>query len=179
MWAERGVQAVEHHAWLHTRPSLLEVDLQDAIHVPGEVEHQGASDGLPGEAGAGAAGQERDALARGEGDGRGHILLVAGHHHPKGLFAVDAGIGAVERPGKAVEVDFSLQALLQFLGYGCHGALFPCPIIPQPEAPGKEQVGTVECVERGQVCLSRPPACTGSQGEALARGEERQGRRLP
>ncbi len=110
--------------------------------MSGEVEHQGTPDGLPGEAGAAATGQERDLRARGEGDGRGHLLLVAGHHHPKGVFAVDAGIGAVERPGKVVEMDFPLQALLEFLGYGCHGARsFPASLYRKQERPARSRSG--------------------------------------
>ena len=55
-------QLVEHDAGLHARILLLRIHLDDAVHVLREIEQHRDVDGLPGNAGAAAARDDRRAV---------------------------------------------------------------------------------------------------------------------
>ena len=84
--------------------------------MPAEVEDDGVVDGLSGEAGAGAPGQDGDALPVGELDDGYDVVGITGRYDTDGLHLVDAGVGAVEGAGEIVEADFAGDASFEFGG---------------------------------------------------------------
>ena len=54
---ERGVEMVQHDAWLAPHPARLRIDFHDPVQVFTCVYNQGPTHRLPGQAGAGAAGR--------------------------------------------------------------------------------------------------------------------------
>ena len=87
-----SVESVEHHAGLHSNPPLLGVDLQDGIEVPGTVDDQGRTDGLPGQRRPAPSRQHRHVIPGGRLQRRLHIVGMPGDEHAKGLDLADAGI---------------------------------------------------------------------------------------
>ena len=72
VWPEHRVQIVEHHARFDPRPSLVRIDLDDAVRVLRRVEHQAGADRLAGLRRAAAARRDRHAVFRGNRDGADH-----------------------------------------------------------------------------------------------------------
>ena len=114
----KAVEGVEDYAGLDTGPTFVGIDLDEGVHVLGEVEDNGVVDGLTGEAGAAAAGEDGDAGAAGDVDGGEDVVLVAGDDDADGFHLVDAGVGAVEDLREGVEADFAFDQLAEFLFQG-------------------------------------------------------------
>ena len=65
-------------------PTFVGIDLQESVHVLGEVEDNGVIDGLTGETGAAAAGEDGYAeYGAGDVDGGEDVVLVAGMTTPR------------------------------------------------------------------------------------------------
>ena len=46
--AHAYIEVIEHTAWLHARPALVRIDLQNVVEVFGEVQYDAGTDGLAG-----------------------------------------------------------------------------------------------------------------------------------
>ena len=95
--AQRRVQLVEHHAGLDARPSLVGIDLEDAIQVLRGVEHEAGADRLAGLRRAAASRRDRHAVPRGDLDGAHHRLGRSRDDDAERLDLVDAGVGRIQR----------------------------------------------------------------------------------
>ena len=58
VWAQRYVQLVAHHTWLHAGPPFLGVDFEDVVPVPADVHNDTAAHHLSGYARAGGSWDE-------------------------------------------------------------------------------------------------------------------------
>ena len=123
--AQQIVKAVEHDARLHAHPTLLAVQFEHAIQVARSVDHQRPVDGLPGQAAAPAARQQRYAMARGQLHRSLHVVGVLRNQHAMRHHLVEAGICTVERACVKVGAQFPCHAraeVRQEIGYG-HGTI--------------------------------------------------------
>ena len=89
------VQLLQDDSGLHPRPTLLGVDFQHIVHVLGHVDYYGPANGLAGQAGAAAPGQNGHSVLAGQLYRGYHVLFAAGEHNPQRLNLVDAGVRAV------------------------------------------------------------------------------------
>ena len=105
-------QRVEHHARLHAGESSLRVELEDPIHVLGEIEHHGDIAALAGQAGACSARQNRGAVFAAGRHGSHHVVGIARHDQADGNLAVVRSVGGVHRAAATIETDFALNVLL-------------------------------------------------------------------
>ena len=95
----RGVaHGVADHAGLDARGAGLRVDLQNAVHVPGEVEHDGGVDRLPGDRGARTDGQHRHVVAAAHRQCRFGVRDVARHDDADRHPPVVRGVGRPHGP---------------------------------------------------------------------------------
>ncbi len=101
------VQLLLHDAWLNPGGSGFGVDVKDPVHMPGEVHHDGGTDGLPGQARPGPPGQHRHPGRRRDADHGRHIGRVARKHDSDRLDRVHAGIPRIQVPGVLVELDLA------------------------------------------------------------------------
>ena len=106
-------QRVEDDARLHAREPALGIDLEDPVHVLREIEHHGDVAALAGEAGAGAARQDRRVERAARRHRRDHIVRVAGDDEADRDLAVVGAVGRVERAAAAVEADLAADRPLQ------------------------------------------------------------------
>ena len=106
---EGEIQLVQDDPRLHHHGSALHVQVQDPVHVLGEVQLEAAADGLARLGGPPAPGGDGNTVAPAGADGPDHVLHAAGEHHPLGHDLVDAGVGGVDGPGDPVETDLPLE----------------------------------------------------------------------
>ncbi len=104
-----GAEGVEDDAGLYAGDAALGIDLEDAVHVFGEVENDGGVAALTGEGGAAAAGEERGAMVAAEGDGGEDVFFVARDDDTNGDLAVVGAVGRIESAGAVVEADFAAK----------------------------------------------------------------------
>ena len=98
------------------RAAAGDVDLVDRVHVARGVEHDAAAaHGLAGEAGAAAAGDDRNAEARGGADGGGDVVGVARERDQQRGRRVQAGVAGVEVARVVVGADVAAQLAGQCL----------------------------------------------------------------
>jgi hypothetical protein len=110
----RPVEVLLDDAGLDAHSPRAGVDRPDGGHVARGVEHQAApADRLPGEAGAGAAGDDRNAEAGGDRDGRGDVVGVARERDRERLDGEDARVGSEQMPAVLVGADIAGQLPLQ------------------------------------------------------------------
>jgi hypothetical protein len=107
-----GAQRVQDHAGLDARNPLLDIDLENPIHVFGEVEDDGDVAALAGEARTGTAGEDRR-----ERRGAAH----AHRPHPSARrrrwhLSIVGGIGGVQRPAALIEAHFAAHAPPELVG---------------------------------------------------------------
>ena len=100
-------QRIEHHARLDARKRLVRVDLQDSIHVLGEVQNHGNVAALAGQARASPARQHRRAEFAARRNRRLHVVRVARNHQTNGNLAIVRAVGGVQRPAAAIEAHFA------------------------------------------------------------------------
>src|SRR3984885_11471507 len=105
-------ERVEHHTGLHAGEALLRINLEDPIHVLGEVEHHGYVAALARQAGACSAGQYRRSVLAASCHGSHYIVGIAGDHQTDGNLAVVRSVGRVHGATSAIETDLSLDVLL-------------------------------------------------------------------
>ena len=98
-----AVQLRQHHARLHARPPLIDVDLDHLAHVGREVEHDGMVHALAGETRPAAARQHRHAPLPRDPHHVLHVLHAAREDDGERLHLVDRGVGRVQQPRGAVD----------------------------------------------------------------------------
>jgi hypothetical protein len=103
--ADRMVELVLHEPRLHARPPLVRVDLEDAVHVLREVEHERAVDRLPGERGAAAARQQRDVLAARNVERGDDVVGVTRRDDADRLHLIHGRVRRVEQQRGGIEPD--------------------------------------------------------------------------
>jgi len=109
----RATQAVVDHPRLHPSVLLVRIQLEDMVHVPGEIQHYRDVAALPGQTGARAASQHRRTEFATNRKGADHIVLVARDHHADGHLPVIGSVGGVEGPAPLVETNFPTNPRLQ------------------------------------------------------------------
>ena len=114
-----GVEFVEHHAGLDPGPLLLDVDLEDPVHVPGEVDLDAAAYRLAAQAGSSAAGRDGNASFVGETEDAGDVVRVGGIRDAQRLDFVDAGVRTVQDPGRFVESERAVDLFPDLFLPGC------------------------------------------------------------
>ncbi len=105
----RPAEVVQHHARLHPGHPPVGVDLDDPRHMARHVEHHGLVARLTGEAGAGAAGQERRPRLGGEPRRGPDVVVVDGEDDPERYVAVVGRVAGVRGPGRGVEAHLAAQ----------------------------------------------------------------------
>ena len=104
-------QRVEHDTRLDAREPAFRIDLQNAVHVLREVEDHRDVAALAGEAGAGAARQNRRAESPARRDRGRDVFGIARHDEADRNLAVVRGVGRVQRAAARVEADFPAHRL--------------------------------------------------------------------
>src|SRR5262245_38205040 len=107
------VELVLYQPGLHPRPLLLDVDLDDLVHVAREVEDKGAVDRLAGERGAAAARQQRDLLIARDLHRSANVVGIARDDDANRLDLVHGGVGRVEELGALIEPDITADDATQ------------------------------------------------------------------
>ena len=111
---ERGVELVLDHPGLDAHPAVLDVDVEDGVHVPRDVDHQAVGERLAVGAGAAPARREHHLamrLASGQAGDALEVLAVARAQHGLGQALVDGVVGGEHRAGGEVRGDLALEAL--------------------------------------------------------------------
>jgi hypothetical protein len=130
-------EPVDHHAGLDPGEAAVGVDLQDAVHVPGHVEDHGDVAGLPGQARAGAAAEQRRAELPAGGHRGLHVVGVGREDDPDRHLPVVGGVGGVQGAAARVEADLAAQLAAEDrgerlrLGQRQGGASHGGPILPR------------------------------------------------
>ncbi|MBV6505262.1 MAG: hypothetical protein ILNGONEN_00820 [Syntrophorhabdaceae bacterium] len=108
------IQFIAHETRLNAHPTLVLVQLKNAIHEFGTINHQRLADGLAGQARAAPARQNRHAVFR-RGANRLHdIVFVARDNHANRLNLVQAGVGAVQIARDLVKIYFAFDFAPEF-----------------------------------------------------------------
>ncbi len=113
-----GPQVVQHRARLHHGQAALGVDLDDPMHVLGEVQHHRHVAALAGQAGAAAAGQDRHVVLAAEGDSGHDVVGVAREDDADWDLPVVGGVGGVQGAAAAVEADLAGHVAAEGAGEG-------------------------------------------------------------
>src|SRR2546426_11650324 len=96
-------------------PPLLRVDLEHPVHVPGEVQDEGAIDGLAGERGPAAPREERHLVLPRDLDSRLDVVRIAGDHDTDRLHLIHGRVGGVEKAGDRIEANVARDNLAKFV----------------------------------------------------------------
>jgi hypothetical protein len=112
----RAVEVLLHDAGADADPQALGVDLADRVHVARRVEHDPVADRLARQARAAAAGHDRDLVAGGDGDRRGHVGRVAREGDGERLAGVHRRVGGVQVTRVGVVADLAAQLAAQRVG---------------------------------------------------------------
>ena len=105
----RVTQPVENHTRLHPRQPALGIELDDVVHVLGEVEHHGLVDRLAREAGAAPPRADRGAESPAYLDSRDHVGRVARDHHAERQLPVNRAIVCVQGPAADRETNLAAE----------------------------------------------------------------------
>ena len=114
-----GVELVEYHAGLDPRPARFDVDLENPVHVAREVDLDAASHGLAAQAGTSAAGRDGNAPFVRETEDAGDLVRVGGIGDAQGVDFVNAGVCAVQDPGRFVEPKRAVDLFPDLFPPGC------------------------------------------------------------
>ncbi len=111
-----SVELVEDNSRFHAGEALLEIHLENPVHVLGEVDHDRGANGLSCQAGSAPARQNGQTVIRGQRNGRRHVVSPARHHDSQGLNLINARVGAVQEAGESVRVNFTRKLLPELCG---------------------------------------------------------------
>ena len=107
-------QPVEHDAGLDAGEFLCRIELQNRVHVFGEVHDHGHIAALAGQAGAASARENGRAQLAACGHGGHHVSLIQRQNQADGHLAVVGSVGGVESARSLVEADLAAHHLAQF-----------------------------------------------------------------
>src|SRR5439155_1112155 len=108
------------------------------VHPPGEIEDEGAADGLAGERGPPAPREEGHALRPRDLDSRLDIVSIAGDDDADRLHLVHGRVGGVEKTRGRIEANVPGDDLAKFvleLAHARYYNLRGCPNPPGPPVP--------------------------------------------
>ena len=123
------VQVVLDEPRLHARPLLLDVDLEDRVHVPREVQHERAVHRLARERRAAAARQERHVPRLRHLDRRLDVVVVARDDDADRLHLVHRGIGRVEEARRGIEANIPGDDLPKFMLEVVHAGYYTLVLV--------------------------------------------------
>ena len=106
---QQAVEPVEHEAGLDPDRALLRVQLEHAVQILGEIDHQAGADRLAGLRGAAAARHDRHARLARDPERRLDVGVGPGEHDADRLDLVDRGVGAVAAAIEGLEPDLALE----------------------------------------------------------------------
>ena len=113
-------QRVQDDAGLNSGESPVRVDLQDLVHVLGEVQDHRDIAALPGQTRAGPSRQDRSAVFPARGHRGDHILFVTRNDKTDGNLAVVRAVRRIQGAAATIEAHFTFHHSLQFvLQLGC------------------------------------------------------------
>ncbi|MNH12462.1 hypothetical protein D3C79_720040 [compost metagenome] len=124
---ERSIELVLDRTGLHPHPALLDVDFEDLVHVPRQVDDDTVGQRLAVGAGATTAGGQLDLLearfTHQRGDPR-HIVGIQREHRRLRQALVDRVVGGQHRAGAVVGTDLATEAAVAqgFEEFGVIGA---------------------------------------------------------
>ncbi len=111
--AGRVPQPVEHHARLDDGGARVRVERDDAVHVPGEVQHHPHPGRLPRDRGAAAARHHRHPVLPAHGEGGGDVVGVPWRHDAARYPPVVRSVHGHQRARPGVEGDLSAHGRAQ------------------------------------------------------------------
>ena len=103
------VELVENDAGLHADRAAGRVDVEDRVQVLAAIDDDAGADRLARQAGAAAAGDDRDVASRRRSARADDVLGGLRHDDAERLDLVDAGVGAVEPARRGVEADLAVR----------------------------------------------------------------------
>ncbi len=109
MALQRPVQLVEHEPRLDPAATVLDVEIQNAVQVPGIVEHQSGVHRLAALRRPAAAGGDGDPGRARRAEGRGNVGLRARHCHAQRHDLVERGVRRVAAARERVEENLALE----------------------------------------------------------------------
>ncbi len=93
---ERQIQLVADDTRLHPHPALAGVDLENLREVAREIDHDPGAHHLPGQRGAGSAGDQAQLVGPGIRDQLAQVFVVRRDRHRVGHLLIGRGVGGVE-----------------------------------------------------------------------------------
>ncbi|MND67771.1 hypothetical protein D3C80_591950 [compost metagenome] len=114
MGLERGVELVLDHPGLDPHPTLLDVDLEDVVHVPRQVDDDAVGQRLAVGTGAATTGGELDLAKARFGHQRGNpgdVLGIQREHRRLWQALVDRVIGGEHRAGGIVGANLATETV--------------------------------------------------------------------
>ena len=109
----RVSQRVQDDARLDACDALDRIDLEDPVHVLGEVEDDGDVAALAGEAGPRAPGQHRRSMSATDRHGGDHIVRVSWDDEPDRNLTIVGPVGRVECAASRIEPHLASNLALQ------------------------------------------------------------------
>src|SRR5690349_21955503 len=106
-------QAVQNDSRQDASNSRVGIELQNSIHVLGEIQHHGDVATLTGKARAGSARQDRRAILFARRYCGDHIIIISRNYQADGNLAIVGGIRGVKSATAAVETNFSVNVFLE------------------------------------------------------------------
>jgi hypothetical protein len=98
---------IEDNAGLDSGNPLDRINLKNARHVFGEVQHDRDVAALPGERSSATAAKDRSAEFSCQRNGRDHIIVIARENYTDGNLAVIRSVGSVEGAAARIKSDFA------------------------------------------------------------------------
>jgi hypothetical protein len=108
----RPIQLVLDDSGLYSRHPRLGIDVNDAVHVPGQVEHQSRSDRLAGETRAATSRHQRHAVLPGKRHRRCDVVGVTREDHAQRHDRVHARVPREQVPRVRVELHLAVELAL-------------------------------------------------------------------
>ena len=108
-----GIELVQDYTGLHPRPSLLQVYFQDLVHVFGALDYDGNAYGLARQACSASARKQGNRVAGRERNSGYYVVMRPRESNPQRLDLIDAGVCAVQDPGKPIRANLAGERTAQ------------------------------------------------------------------
>src|SRR5690242_10511040 len=109
-------KVVEYDSGLDAGDAAGGIDLEDAMHVAGEIENDRDIAALAGERGSAAAAEKRGAEFAAHGNRGKDIVGIAGKNHANRHLAIIRPVGGVEGAAAVIEADVTVNLRAQGFG---------------------------------------------------------------
>ena len=107
--SQTGIQLVEDDARFDTGPAACSIDLENPVHVSGEIDLQALSDRLSCQAGTASTGQQRQSALTGDTHRVHDVRRRPGKDYSHRFYFINAGVRGVEAPGQGVKTDITFH----------------------------------------------------------------------